>query len=691
MDVDVVPQHDFHELPGDDLIDYDDDMVDSKEAHAQPQPHLETTEPGDDIIDVDAVMAEHIATNELPNALSTENLTQPDEDMYEQILEESDSMGATVVGLDVAVESAPATSLEDNVASTIKSNDEEATGEKNDEPLNEIDYNFPDDLDASKTEPVTNSNQEGGDERTVDELASTSEQHRVADDSRQLMEDEAGKDPIVIEDESEIHWEDEGGEGVEVLEEGRSDPTVPEKNNQPYKDDELRSNDTGEEGHTGEHEALQSNTDGDDNWEGNNANEFLTMAEVEGHDTLADASPGESIDRPETYGSEGIEYPQITVQYKGDEYPLFSSSSAGFFSELSVLDESMDKLMAGFRAELASELSSDDELVFQVDELGLEIAEAHVQGALSAITLRQILDIFDLLVKNQDPDSTRVLYTYLFTKPSTNKRFEYLVESAAAGKGLDEVVHLFQSPMPNNGDDESGGGGGGKSGNAPAAEPAGEGLDDKNYEETEGSINDSIERIEEEYLEKEGIDSARDGLEQGTSADADEQAQEFEDNMSQNEPADFMPQSINGESNIDELNVNEETAEPTESETSPFLALDLEETTELDVVDLENENTDGATGNAFADAAVTTTSTTNTLQDDDEASAALMAETLEPETTFDVNEFSAEQEDLDEIDWRDDADKELEDEASNSGVGKRPHNEAELGSEDEKDAKRLRS
>lgn len=63
-------------------------------------------------------------------------------------------------------------------------------------------------------------------------------------------------------------------------------------------------------------------------------------------------------------------------------------------------------------------------------------------------TLNQILDIFDLLVKNQNPDSERALYTYLFTKPSTTKRFESLIESAAAGTGLDQVVFHFDSPVP---------------------------------------------------------------------------------------------------------------------------------------------------------------------------------------------------------------------------------------------------
>jgi hypothetical protein len=71
------------------------------------------------------------------------------------------------------------------------------------------------------------------------------------------------------------------------------------------------------------------------------------------------------------------------------------------------------------------------------------------QGELMTnVTFRQIVEIFDLLVKNQDPDGSKTLYTYLFTKPNTEKRLESLIESATAGKGLDEVIHLFESPMP---------------------------------------------------------------------------------------------------------------------------------------------------------------------------------------------------------------------------------------------------
>lgn len=156
----------------------------------------------------------------------------------------------------------------------------------------------------------------------------------------------------------------------------------------------------------------------------------------------------ESVAEPQSHEDFTHDFPAITVQYKGDEYPFFSTTSSGFFRETYVLDESMDKILRGFRDELANELTHEDELVFQVDELGLEFAESTGSEITSSITLRQILEIHDLLVKNQDPDGVRNLYAYLFVKPNASKRLEFLVESATQGKGLDEVIHLFESTVP---------------------------------------------------------------------------------------------------------------------------------------------------------------------------------------------------------------------------------------------------
>lgn len=68
-------------------------------------------------------------------------------------------------------------------------------------------------------------------------------------------------------------------------------------------------------------------------------------------------------------------FPSITVHYKGEDFPFLSKSSNGFFANASVLDDRMDTLLAALRSELEDEMAEQDEVVFQIDELGLEFCE----------------------------------------------------------------------------------------------------------------------------------------------------------------------------------------------------------------------------------------------------------------------------------------------------------------------------
>ncbi|KAK2000617.1 hypothetical protein LX36DRAFT_739474 [Colletotrichum falcatum] len=159
-------------------------------------------------------------------------------------------------------------------------------------------------------------------------------------------------------------------------------------------------------------------------------------------EVLADARSSVSA---ETAPNEDI--PVITVSYKGIDYPFFygSTDSEGkecFFHDLSLLHCKMEGVLAGFRRELANELGPFDELVFQIDELGLEFAEPDV---FSDITLGQIISVFDSLVKNQNPDASKPLYAYLSTRPNCKKRWLSLVDDAYNGKGLDEISFYFAS------------------------------------------------------------------------------------------------------------------------------------------------------------------------------------------------------------------------------------------------------
>lgn len=100
-------------------------------------------------------------------------------------------------------------------------------------------------------------------------------------------------------------------------------------------------------------------------------------------DSTEDGLPGQDLDHGthENSDSENEAYPTITVQYKGDTFPCFSHGSEGFFTDVKILDSTIDAVLAGFRAELHTELSADDDLVFQIDEVGLEFTEVSLKYA----------------------------------------------------------------------------------------------------------------------------------------------------------------------------------------------------------------------------------------------------------------------------------------------------------------------
>lgn len=78
----------------------------------------------------------------------------------------------------------------------------------------------------------------------------------------------------------------------------------------------------------------------------------------------------------------------ITVTYKNEEYPLIHGqedidTQMGFFENASALDLTIDNLLQKFREELTDDIGPEDEVVLQIDELGLEYAEVCAHFMLS--------------------------------------------------------------------------------------------------------------------------------------------------------------------------------------------------------------------------------------------------------------------------------------------------------------------
>ncbi|KAF4591571.1 conserved glutamic acid-rich protein [Ophiocordyceps camponoti-floridani] len=154
-----------------------------------------------------------------------------------------------------------------------------------------------------------------------------------------------------------------------------------------------------------------------------------------------------AVDSPQSHAAQAQGFPEIWVQYKGQDYPFFSTGGDGFSSNKDILYRPMRVVLGELRAELADEIERDEELVFQVDKLGLEFSESSPSEALD-IQFSHVCTTLEILVNNQrgEPGDSPTVFAYLFTRPNTINRFNTLQDALNAGRGLRDVIYTFQPP-----------------------------------------------------------------------------------------------------------------------------------------------------------------------------------------------------------------------------------------------------
>lgn len=194
------------------------------------------------------------------------------------------------------------------------------------------------------------------------------DEHREQDDEGNDQVDSAENLPAVSEageavhqdDKAEISWEHDEDAAVTT---GHFVRVASEEQEQEQEQDhaslEAMTVETGG--------ALEQPNAEDDETESRDyrQDELQELEEAITGDTSMDAGGESSADS----------FPSITVQYQGDEFPFLSSGTNGFFSDASILDESIQHVLSGFRSQVGNDIRPEDELVFQVDELGLEFTE----------------------------------------------------------------------------------------------------------------------------------------------------------------------------------------------------------------------------------------------------------------------------------------------------------------------------
>ncbi|KAJ4859957.1 hypothetical protein T069G_04945 [Trichoderma breve] len=538
MDVDLAPSIKFDEQADDDLIDYDIDTTEDQ-THEQWPSHQD---------EQNSSAPEHVHPVEDYVGTESKNTElEHDEERFQDTGADRPQVDAVYNHDDIAEESHQpaevAAELHDENVALETEQSKDVVVVESEQVVDEIDYEDGD--ETATNEPIHHLDEEENpvhDTITVEGVADAV----VAEPAvPQPPTEPAGNADVpesaAKDDEDEITWEheDEPEAASGAAETIVSETVIPPTNEGSYEHPETQNSDSHDQAYE-----QHTNATGSDNEE--------TMVDGPGEQDSVEYQQDESLSQPEEPTSDEHDFPAITVQYKGDEFPFFSQDKTqGFFSDVSVLDHSMDSVLAGFRAELENEIAAQDELVFQVDELGLEFTETTEQKSLAAITLRQVLEVFDLLVKNQDPDSSRVLYTYLFTRSNASKRFDFLAESAAAGRGLDEVIHLFESPF----------------GHHHAAVDAHHRHEHDDDHDEASETNDATETHESVEDDDENDENDADGgSEESEPSEEDEEEEEEETSAIEEQPVDTADQDEEEEEEEEEVEEEEEEEEEDEDE-----------------------------------------------------------------------------------------------------------------------------
>ncbi|KAL6359494.1 hypothetical protein LRP88_06915 [Fusarium phalaenopsidis] len=721
MDIDMAKPGGLGGHVDDDIIDFDTDMLDQHDQ--EPENHAVNTEAMDRDMQEGIDTANHEAYQ--TNGYMSEDVDFDLHDVEETAHDLEQDVGETTVPQKHRSENQAATSagsaqeVVDHVEISEEAGNQNQDVQDDHASAHEIDYEVED--HAEQQEPQEEVHQESQNESPkephegvnayrvevsdTDAVAGdTVDDAHQPEDVTEVHEQEAQTEPAdqargreSTQNDDGKHEQETAPENYEAVALGSAeDATADNLEEADYED-----GDQYDDEHSADHGEVATNEAEADHDDAEHAEdvEHITYDEAEvdvdehpegetadlEHDNHS-ATGDDSAAKPET------EFPAITVQYKGDEFPLFSATSDGFFTDTSILDETLEKLLAGLRSELENEIAEEDELVFQVDELGLELAESTQGELMTNVTFRQIVEIFDLLVKNQDPEGSKTLYTYLFTKPNTEKRLESLIESATAGKGLDEVIHLFESPMP-----------------AASALMEADNTVDGLHEELDGfdSAEDEGQPDEAETAEHDEENSREAGLDTDVevpTAHGDAEDEHGDDDVA-TEPTTEPPtnagthdETVTETSYHPDAVAEDEHSErnaPVDSEADPFADLELDVGAEDDdEVDLgDNAATEEQVVELEAAHATTNdTSTTATLKDEDETGSINVDLSVDATEEGTVEKTGPNEEnDLDEIDWRDEPEVDDEGPSTPSAAGKRARgDDDEVDAEDEQDVKRRR-
>ncbi|KAL4976977.1 hypothetical protein BDW66DRAFT_133585 [Aspergillus desertorum] len=190
------------------------------------------------------------------------------------------------------------------------------------------------------------------------------------------------------------------------------------------------------------HDDLQNGTSKGDSNQTQSSNNDRRALEVESREQLPVL---ESNNQETDQGHESIDvsplYP-VKVYYQDNEISLFppregDASETFFLEDEGLAYESLGKLFGACREVLQNHITENEVLVIDVETLNFQVTEDSPET--QNFTLKQIVDVYLQLCRNDGIEEPEALYFTLSTKLTLAAELSELLIAASEGKGLSEI------------------------------------------------------------------------------------------------------------------------------------------------------------------------------------------------------------------------------------------------------------
>ncbi|PSS03851.1 hypothetical protein BD289DRAFT_99376 [Coniella lustricola] len=176
----------------------------------------------------------------------------------------------------------------------------------------------------------------------------------------------------------------------------------------------------------------------------------LDDSHIEVPSVAADEQSDWNAEEDDSKESRSDAFPNVTVSYQGQDYFLFAESAdedpdTFFLDDVGLMNQPLSRFLSSVRDVISSEIETHQEIILQVDGLGVEFGQSTAQEFIDHTTFADIVELNKRLVQLDGGSQSPELYTYLRVRSNPLHRFDELTRGANEGRGLSHFEKYYEA------------------------------------------------------------------------------------------------------------------------------------------------------------------------------------------------------------------------------------------------------